>query len=662
MKSETIPASTSEQSNLISNPSLEVNATGWDGGPQGPIGATSVVARAGAQAHSGGWSLSVVTPSSASFAGASFAFGSLASGQTVSARAMVRVPTTQNITVAMEDNLLGNGLVTSTVSVPANTWTALTVTWTPSALSMNARLYVYQATTLLAQTWYLDAAIVSYGSTVPTYFDGDTPGYGWFAAAHGSASGSLVSVLRDLETGSTYQSVKDSWVITPGQRKPNWAQSQRRYGGARQTGETHENGSIGWSVLVKNATADTITAAAEAMVGDLEALVASTQDVYVEWRPDGSSVSTYYEVRGPATWQPNYKWAQFTGAGSMVVDIRIPVAPLAELASYSIPITSRDPPSDVVLPSAITGTAPARADISLTTSGGASPPLWAMLAWTRRGTAPLATASIPFGAIEAEVAFSNATWSVTSDADYRGSSGLQATTSGAGTANALYTIDPSTVPADEFSRGEVAVEVWARIELASTVVSPRMFLSLRPYAGTSFGAEQYSSEWGAAGKLITIPSSGTRFRFVKLGTLNLPVDTAQPLKHNLVVAASWATGSSGTFGLDYLVVVPVRQRALSPSSKPNDSTYPDFIGSTGATTKTIRHDLSGRVASGAGNPGRDSGLGGSLIELPPGNVDLFIKLSSLVPDDPTSDATSEQIYHVGVTGSVRVTPRVWLAG
>ncbi len=468
-----------------------------------------------------------------------------------------------------------------------------------------------------------------------------------------------VTTVRDLENGSSYQSVRGSFSITPGARKPTWADSQRRYGGARQTGESHSNGDISWKMLVSGATADATLANFEAAIGDLET---AALDLWFEWRPAGATNSTYYELRGVPTWKPEYEWAQFSGARSFVGDLHLPVAPLGCRASVSIAISSTTLPATIALATAIPGNAPALAELALTTSGGSSPPIWALVGWAARPSAPLASSSVPFGVLEAEACASSTTWAVTGDGDYRGSSGLQATTAGAGSANAVFPIDPSTLAADAFSHGEVTVEVWARIELASTVVSPRMFLSLRPFTGLSFGAEQYSSEWGAAGKLITVPSSGTRFRFVKLGTLNLPVDAAQPLKHSLVIAASWAAGSSGTFGSDYLVLVPARQRALSPSSKPNDATYPDFIASTGATTKTIRHDLSGRVASGAGNPGRDSGLGGSLLELPPGNIDMLIKLSSLVPDDPTADATTEQLAHTGVTGTVRVTPRVWLAG
>lgn len=465
-----------------------------------------------------------------------------------------------------------------------------------------------------------------------------------------------VTTLIDLEDGATYQSVRGSFNVTPGPRRPTMAQSQRRYGGSRQTGEIHDNGEISWKMLVAGTTADLAIANFEAAIGYLEL---ATMDLFFEWRPDGTTTSKYYELRGAATWQPEYEWAQFSGAKSFYGSIKLPVAPLSRRAPVTIAIASTTFPATVALGTAIAGSAPAQVDVSLTTSGGTSAPIWALIGWTRRPTTPLASSVAPWGVIEAESG-TPTTWVSTVDANYRGGNGLKVTTAGAGTASVLIPVDPSTLATDNFSVDDLAVEVWGRIELASTVVSPRLVLSLLPFAGTSFGAEQYSGEFGSTGKLVTLPSSGTRFRFVKLGTLNMAVDTIAPLKYNVKVAASWATASTGQFGLDYLVMVPAKQRALSASSEPNDSTYAKFIASTGATTKTVRYDLSGRVASGAGNPGRDSGLGGNLIMMPPGNVDMVIKLSSLVADDPTLDVTTEQISHTGVTGSLRVIPQDYL--
>ena len=66
------------------------------------------------------------------------------------------------------------------------------------------------------------------------------------------------------------------------------------------------------------------------------------------------------------------------------------------------------------------------------------------------------------------------------------------------------------------------------------------------------------------------------------------------------------------------------------------------------------------MGSAAASAGTDSGLGGSLIEIPAGTTEFFVKLSSLVPDDPTSDTTSEQLSHTGVTGAFEITPRYWI--
>jgi hypothetical protein len=468
-----------------------------------------------------------------------------------------------------------------------------------------------------------------------------------------SSSGTPSTVV-DLADGTNYQSVRGSFNITPGQRKQTMADSQRRYGGSRATGETHDNGEIGWKMLVAGATADLCLSNFDAAIGALEL---ATMDLYLQWQPDGATTSRYYELRGPAVWQPTYEWAQFLGAKSMYGDIRLPVAPLSRRATSTLSIASTTLPATIALGS-IVGTAPALVDLQLNVTS-ATPPIWALVGWTRRPTAPLASSVAPFGVIQAESG-TPTSWVSTVDANYLGGSGLKITTAGAGTASVLIPIDPSTLAPDDFSTDEIAVEVWGRVELASTVVSPRVFLSLQPFAGLTFGAEQFAVEFGSAGKLLTLPNSGTRFRFVKLGTLNMSSDLSSPLKFNLKVGASWAVGSTGQFGLDYIVCVPSRARALSPSSEPNDSTYPKFIAATSATVKLIRYDLSGRVASGGGAWGRDSGLGGSLLQMPPGDVDLVLKLSSLVADDPTLDATTEVISYPSVAGSVRVVPRDYL--
>jgi hypothetical protein len=131
------------------------------------------------------------------------------------------------------------------------------------------------------------------------------------------------------------------------------------------------------------------------------------------------------------------------------------------------------------------------------------------------------------------------------------------------------------------------------------------------------------------------------------------------VKWNLVLTGTVAAGSTGTYGVDELYLVVKRQRALLASAKANDATFPQFVKSTSETSKTIRSDLRGRVSQPPNPAYPDAGMGGAVMEVNPGQTDLLLELSSLVPDDPTSDTTSEQLSH-SATIHVAITPRIFL--
>jgi hypothetical protein len=222
--------------------------------------------------------------------------------------------------------------------------------------------------------------------------------------------------------------------------------------------------------------------------------------------------------------------------------------------------------------------------------------------------------------------------------------------SGFGTPTTLpqYVIDPALLVPDDYTQSEVAIEVWGRFEIVSTDW-PVMKIYTLPLGG---GVAQYTEEFGSAGTTMTLPSAGTVRRFVRLGTLRFATHLGL---YKIVVA-----GASPTPDLDYLLLVPSRSRALSPSRKANDPTFPTFVSSTAELTKRIRSDLSATVQEPNVPETPTSGLGGSLLEFPPGDVDTVVKLSSLVPDDPTSNTTDEQLAH-SATVHFRVTPR-WHLG
>ena len=479
-------------------------------------------------------------------------------------------------------------------------------------------------------------------------------------ATYSEDTGTYTTILS-LEDTDTYQAVRGSFQVKRGQRQQSAARTARRYGGSIIAGEQVENATVEWKAVVRGASVDAALTALETMFAALET---ARTDRYLAWKPDGATYKTLYEIRGPATWQPEHDWAQLTQNGVEVVTVSIPVAPLATTDS----VTDLSASFPTTLPAVyspatdVPGKAPALATLEVRHTGGSAAPVWALVGWTKRPGSPLSSSVAPFGIIEAETFGGLATWAAgLSDANYSGSNGVRATASGAGSASGYAVVDPSTMQPDDFTLGTIDIEIWARLELASTLVTPKIILSLEPNAGSNFGASQYSGEYGATGKLLTVPSSGTRFRFVKLGTLTMPVDPVQPLKWNVKLAASWAGGSSGSFGVDYLILVPARQRAVSRCGVANDGNFPQFIPSTSDTTKQIRPDLSGRIASGTANKAVHTGLGGAPLELPPGPVDFVVKLSSLVADDPSSSAASEQKTHGLTSGLIRVRPR-WFYG
>ena len=468
-------------------------------------------------------------------------------------------------------------------------------------------------------------------------------------------AGGVPTTVLDLSAGA-YIPVRETFDIGPAAARGGAVAYAQPYGGTRVLAQSHDNATFVRGLDVQADSADLAIAAVETLISTVEQHVG----LFVEWRPAAATNSVFRELRGPASWTPRYQPHVFAQRQAMLVTLTFPVAPLGRgLAMGAMTFAAQSLPAKLSLPSAVIGSAPALCDVQIATSGGAAPPIWALIGWTPRPSAPLTGSVVPFGIIEGETAGDLSGWAVTADAGARGGSMIRQTAAGAATQTASWLIDPSTLTAEGFT-DEVDVEVWAAVTLASTLVSPKLTLSLRSEDGLSFGGERFTAEYGSAGKPLTKPSAGTVRRFVRLGTLGMPVDKATPRRWKAWLAGSVAAGSSGQFGVDYLLAVPARRRALSPTHKANDAAFPKFIASTASTKKTVRSDLSGLVASGASNPVRDQGLGGSLLEIPTGQVDFVVKLSSLVPDDPTSDATSEQLAH---TADVRldVTPRYYLA-
>ena len=148
-----------------------------------------------------------------------------------------------------------------------------------------------------------------------------------------SAGGRPV-LVKDVDDGSGYNRSVD-FKFTPGAAQAVLASRQRRYGGARVAGVTHDNAQVSWTALVTGATNDLGIANAEALIVEIEN---AARGRLLAWKPSGASaaLTSYFEIVGPGTWDPDYK---FVGQNLLQVTLTFPVAPLVLWA----PETIRDP-------------------------------------------------------------------------------------------------------------------------------------------------------------------------------------------------------------------------------------------------------------------------------------------------------------------------------
>jgi hypothetical protein len=424
-------------------------------------------------------------------------------------------------------------------------------------------------------------------------------------------------VVQDVDDQANYYFVRDSFRVAAPPRRPALSTRQRRYGGARVVAETHDNGTIAWSALVKGATTDQALSFVEDLLSVLES---PATDLFFEWKPETATSSVFYEIRGPATWQPSYSAVQMRGAHSMVVDISIPVAPLAQLDRVTQDLGAITTPALVELDS-IDGTAPALVDVAIT---GNDPAVFGLIAWAPHAVPGPSGNATPFG-------------------KHNGPD----TTSGGGS----WLLSMPNVTPDAFS-DEVDVELWAYIK-PPTTGSPRASVQVQ---GVTSGLSavtnvRYTAEWGETDPPLN--TAGT-YQLFRLGVVTVPVDPGHdPF---WLLAVSPAVGGK----LKWVFAVPARSRATSPTGEPLLDVPTFFLG--GGGIKTIRgQDLSGSIQPVDDPVYRDTGIGGSPIEMEPGINDFMLMLSDKVPNGLASEQGVDATVAIDVSVRLTITPRVWLA-
>lgn len=289
-----------------------------------------------------------------------------------------------------------------------------------------------------------------------------------------------------------------------------------------------------------------------------------------------------------------------------------------------------------------------------------------------------------FGVIEGEniapdltqITSGSGTLGVISDTAGRGQQVLSYDATSAGVALAYWYLDPNAIAPDEFTLGEIDVEVFARIQLnaGSTATLLGQVEPTERNGLVLAGRKRYTREYGAVAKTLVLPSSSFRYRLVKIGTFPMIVDRTNPQRWRLRLLETLS--STNGLRVDYLLIHPVRYRACPPTGKQDDGgvTYPNFIppdpnwGATNyAMTKIFRADGSALIRNPIPSTNRnvslppafpDHGLG-KQIQFPVGAVDLGFKLSDTIPDDPTVNTAADMSGGASASWQCTLRAMIW---
>lgn len=206
------------RTNLFLNPSFEVNTTGWSVSTGSITRDTGWGAAGSASGRTTGTVTSndVSTFSAAMTVTAGLSYSAsisykIAAGNTASAASGG-----PRLIVQFDDG--SNAWALTNTATATITWPAIGAMGTLSLSGITAPVGATRArfrvtgNTTGSQTVdvYWDAALLIQATTVPTYFDGDTPGYGWTGTPHASTS-SNTATITNLVTNPSFETGVTSW-------------------------------------------------------------------------------------------------------------------------------------------------------------------------------------------------------------------------------------------------------------------------------------------------------------------------------------------------------------------------------------------------------------------------------------------------------------------
>lgn len=184
--------------NLVTNPSVETNATGYE-----QISATGSFVRSTTRAYKGSYSLKQTNPGTNAFEGFRIASANrpaVTASTTYTAHVAIFIESGagNELRAALREYDSGGSLVGSTGVNPVRTtfgsWQILTVTRTMTAAAVTCDVVVFDEGTH-ASVFYVDAIAVAQTGSAFTYGDGDSPEWTWSGTAHASTSTGPVGTL-----------------------------------------------------------------------------------------------------------------------------------------------------------------------------------------------------------------------------------------------------------------------------------------------------------------------------------------------------------------------------------------------------------------------------------------------------------------------------------
>lgn len=188
------------------------------------------------------------------------------------------------------------------------------------------------------------------------------------------------------------------------------------------------------------------------------------------------------------------------------------------------------------------------------------------------------------------------------------------------------------------------VQVYLSTDNFATTVQKTLVLEANnPSFSTTYavGDPLWGREWAPADfatlkvRLIATPPSSIQF-------------------DRLTVVVTYATSGPD---MESIIIVPADNRAVTPTGVQSTG-WAKYPGAE--YRKTVRADLSSRTdltSTEASGYQVTPGMGGSLIELPPGDVETIVKLSPTVPDSPDVLNSADPVTTTNTAVHIAVTPR-----